>query len=178
MTTAITERDKRLLSIFVVVLLVGVLGMWFPKAKQAWTQQEITLAKLEGQLKQEQMVIGQRAVTEQKYQDLRTQIPTFPADKDVMTYWWSMVDNIATANGVNIATRSTGREMINGEIIELKLECRDWSANLESLVNFLYDIETRPQTMMDVRAITITQDNKNPGLLKGTFTINCAYMRE
>ncbi len=178
MTTTMTDRDKRLLGIFVVVLLVGVLGMWFPKAKKAWTKQEIAVAKLEGQLKQERMVIQQRASVEEQYETLRAQIPVFPADKDVVTYWWSMVDNIATANGVNIATRSAGREMVNGEVIELTLECRDWSANLESLVNFLYDIETRSQTMMDVRSITVTQDNKKPGLLKGTFTINCAYMRE
>ncbi len=178
MTSGMTARDKRLLGVFVVVLLLGVLGMWYPKAKLAWQLAETQAIDLEGQVATEQMLIQYRDSSAQRYAELRKQIPTFPADKDVVNYWWAMVDNIATANKVNIATRSAGREMPNGEIIELTLECRDWSANLESLTNFLYEVETHPQTMMDVRSLKIDLDKKRPGLLKGSFTINCAYMRE
>ncbi len=178
MTTTITSRDKRLLGVFAVVLLLGILGMWYPKAKQAWTTHETTAIELEGQLATEQMIIAQRDAAAKRYAELRKQIPTFPENKDVVNYWWATVDNIATANGVNIATRSAGREMANGEVIELTLECREWSANLESLINFLYAVETHPQTMMDVRSIKVDLDKKRPGFLKGSFTINCAYMRE
>ena len=34
--TALTPKDQKLLALFGVVVLVGVLGLWFPKAKDAW----------------------------------------------------------------------------------------------------------------------------------------------
>jgi hypothetical protein len=32
--------------------------------------------------------------------------------------------------------------------------------------------------MMDVRALTIKPNAKKPGILQGSFTLNCAYMRQ
>ncbi len=178
MTTALTDRDKKLLGLFVVVLMVGSLGLWFPKAKVAWQMQEMQAQRLEAQYTREQNTIALQPLLQEKYDALQAQMPIFPEGKSVDTYWLPIMDNTARANNVNIAQRSIGGEIVNGEVTELTLECRDWEANLESLVWFLYDIEARKDAMMDVRAITIRPSPKKPGVLQGTFTINCAYMRQ
>ncbi len=176
--TAMTERDKKLLVLFAVVVMVGILGLWFPKAKVAWQIQEMQAERLEAQCARERGTIALQPLLQEKYDALQAKMPIFPEGKSVDTYWLPIMDNTARANNVNIAQRSIGGEVTNGEVTELTLECRDWESNLESLVWFLYDIETREDAMMDVRAITIRPSSKKPGVLQGTFTINCAYMRQ
>ncbi len=175
--TALTPRDQKLLALFGVVVLLGVLGLWFPKAKDAWETARARWKAQEARLAREQAVIALRPEIQAQYEALRDRMPVFPEGRSVDTHWLPIMDNTARANNVNIAQRAIGGEATFGEVTELTLECRDWEGRLDSLVWFLYDIENRDDAMMDVRALTIRPDAKNPGLLQGTFTLNCAYMR-
>lgn len=176
--TALSSKDQKLLGLFVVVVLLGVLGMWYPKAKKNWESEKLIWQRQTARLSRERAVISQRDFIQNRYETLRDRMPTFPMGKSVDTHWLPIMDNTARANNVNIAQRSIGGEEELGEVTELTLECRDWEGRLDSLVWFLYDIETREDAMMDVRAITIRPSTKKPGILQGTFTLNCAYMRQ
>lgn len=176
--TAMTERDKKLLILFVIVLLLGILGLWYPKAKVAWQAQRQRLESNVARLKREQMMLDFRPQILARYDELRGAMPVFPEGRSVDTYWLPIMDNTAKANKLNIAQRSIGGEETFGDVTELTLECRDWQARLDALVWFLYDIETLGNAMMDIRALTVRPSAKNPGLLQGTFTLNCAYMRQ
>ena len=174
---ALSQKDQRLVGVLIAVIALGVLGLWFPKARVAWQMEHDTLRRLQTQYSRERAILGLRPTIQAQYDTLRDQMPVFPEGKSVDTYWLPIMDNTARANNVNIAQRSIGGEETLGEVTELTLECRDWEGRLDSLVWFLYDIETRKDAMMDIRAITIKPSTKNKGLLQGTFTLNCAYMR-
>jgi len=173
----LSQKDRRLLVLFAAVVLVGVLGMWLPKARARWQMERTTLDALEARVARERAMIALRPAVQARYDALREKMPVFPEGKSVDTYWLPIMDNTARANEVNIAQRSIGGEEDLGDVTELTLECRDWEGRLDALVWFLYDIETRKDAMMDIRAITIKPSSKNPGVLQGTFTLNCAYMR-
>jgi hypothetical protein len=164
--------------LFVFVVAIGVLGIWYPKAKKEWTAKKAEWQRQEMRLQRERAVIDLRPEIEARYAELRDRMPIFPAGKSVDTHWLPIMDNSARANNVNIAQRAIGSEENLGDVTELTLECRDWEGRLDSLVWFLYDLETREDAMMDVRALTIKPSAKKPGILQGAFTLNCAYMRQ
>lgn len=175
--TPLSPKDQSLLALFCVVLAVGSLALWFPKARAAWEREARVLNTQRARLARERAEIAQRPAIQKRYEALRGKMPLFPEGKSVDTHWLPIMDNTARTNNVNIAQRSIGGEEKVGEVTELTLECRDWEGRLDSLVWFLYDIETREDAMMDIRAITIRPNAKKPGILQGTFTLNCAYMR-
>lgn len=173
-----TERDKKLLVVFAVVVAVGILGLWLPKARMAVETARLAWQRQRAQLEAERAVVALRPAIARQYEELRGKMPIFPEGRSVDTHWLPIMDNTARANNVNIAQRAIGGEENLGDVTELTLECRDWQGRLDSLVWFLYDLENRDDAMMDVRAITIRPSTKDPGVLQGTFTLNCAYMRQ
>ncbi len=176
--STLTARDQKLLILFGAVVLLGILGLWYPKARMAWEKQRGEWQQQKKRLERERAVIAMRPRILAKYERLRNKMPLFPEGKSVDTYWLPIMDNTARANQVNIAQRSIGGEEVLGDVTELTLECRDWEGRLDSLVWFLYDIESREDAMMDIRALTVRPSTKKPGILQGTFTLNCAYMRQ
>ncbi|MEG1553110.1 MAG: hypothetical protein RR982_06460 [Kiritimatiellia bacterium] len=176
--TALSSKDQSLIGAFVIVLLLGILALWFPKARASWQAQRKRMESAETQLAREQTIIALRPEILKQYDALCGKMPLFPEGKSVDTYWLPIMDNTARSNNVNIAQRSIGGEETLGEVTELTLECRDWEGRLDSLIWFLYDIETRQDAMMDIRSLTIRPSSKKPGFLQGTFTLNCAYMRQ
>ena len=173
-----TERDKKLLVVFAFVVALGILGIWLPKARVAWETAKLRLEQGQTQLARERAVVALRPVLEEQYAQLRATMPSFPEGVALdTTHWLPLVDNLATANNVSIVRRAVGNETTHGTVTELPIRCTDWQGRLDSLVDFLYQVENQEGAMMDVRAITISPDTKTPGMLKGTFTINCAYTR-
>ncbi len=173
-----TARDAKLLIAFFFVVLVGSLGIWYPKAKLRWETAQRRLDQQERLLKTRVTAINQVPKLLEKYEQLCSAMPIFPEGKSVDTYWLPLMDSSASENNVNIAQRSIGKEENLGDVTELTIDCRDWEGRLDSLVWFLYDLETRKDAMMDFRALTIKPSSKNPGILQGSFTLNCAYMRQ
>ncbi len=176
--TPLSQNDQRLLYVLVAVVALGILGLWLPKARVAWQMARDTRDALETQIARERVILALRPDIQKQYDALREKMPIFPEGKSVDTYWLPIMDNTARANDVNIAQRSIGGEETLGDVTELTLECRDWEGRLDSLVWFLYDLETRKDAMMDIRALTVKPSTRKPGILQGTFTLNCAYMRQ
>lgn len=175
---ALSPRDQKILVILGAVVLFGIIALWYPKAKDQWTTAQKVLRNTERRYRDQQAMIARRPELQARYDELKDKMPIFPAGKSVDTHWLPIMDDTARTNDVNIVTRSIGSEEQIGEVTELTLECRDWEARLDSLVHFMYDIETRQDAMMDLRQLYIKPSTKKPGMLQGTFTLNCAYMRE
>lgn len=86
------------------------------------------------------------------------------------------MDSLATANNLSISRRQAGKEISVGDVYELPIEVKDWEGSLESLVKFLYALQSDDGAMLNVRALYMRPSSRR-GFLKGTFTLACAYMR-
>ena len=84
---------------------------------------------------------------------------------------------MATEHNVSVTSQNYGKEEQEGVLNKLEIDLV-WTASLESLVKFMYALETADHAMFDVRSITISNLGKNTGYLKGKMTICCAYLRE
>jgi len=101
-------------------------------------------------------------------------LPQHPPDKEVDVYWLSVMDLLALKNGLSITKRQVGEEKKHGDIYELPIECKEWGGRLDALVHFLFELQSEG-AMLDVRQLQIRPTDK--GLLRGRFTLYCAYTR-
>ena len=73
-----TERDKKLLVVFAFVVALGILGIWLPKARVAWTMAKEGVQRGQLQLARERAVVSLRPELEAQYAQLRSAMPSFP----------------------------------------------------------------------------------------------------
>ena len=126
-------------------------------------------------IKMEKRLVEQRDVWEKKLTEMSKLLPMEPADKDMDVHWLSVMDRIASKHGVKIKKRMAGEEKQLGDVYELPIECKEWEADLDSLVNFLFELHSEG-AMLDIRQLLVKPKGK--GMLKGRFTLYCAYTRE
>jgi hypothetical protein len=173
--TALSFKEKNLILILGVVLLYGVAALSYSPKKTSLNIAKRNYEREAKKLQEERVLIAARAEWTQRYETMRSMMPPFPYEKDVVTYWLSMMDTAATRQGLTISNRQANKEIEVGDVYELPLDCSSWEGSLEQLVKFLYDLDQKG-AMLDMRQITIRPSNK-PGILKGSFTLYCAYMR-
>ena len=173
--SAVSSREKNMMLIAMVVVLYAVAALCFKKQSENWKVAQRVYVNAQKKLQEENALIAAKDEWAEKYEQMRDLMPVFPYEKDVDTHWLNIMDSAATRNGLTIARRQTSKEVEVGDVYELPVDCKDWEGTLESLVKFLYDLH-QEGAMLDVRQLFIRPSNK-PGLLKGTFTLYCAYMR-
>lgn len=173
--SAVSSREKNMMLIAMVVVLYAVAALCFKKQSENWKVAQRVYVNAQKKLQEENALIAAKDEWAEKYEQMRDLMPVFPYEKDVDTHWLNIMDSAATRNGLTIARRQTSKEVEVGDVYELPIDCKDWEGTLESLVKFLYDLH-QEGAMLDVRQLFIRPSNK-PGLLKGTFTLYCAYMR-
>ncbi|MEI7902811.1 MAG: hypothetical protein WCK89_21395 [bacterium] len=164
-----------MLMITAVVVLYALAALCFKKQLSNWKAGQKVYAVAQKKLQDENALIAAKDEWTAKYAQMNDLMPIFPYDKDVDTYWLNIMDSAATRNGFTITRRQTNKEAEVGDVYELPIDCKDWEGTLESLVQFLYDLN-KEGAMLDVRQLFIKPSNK-PGYLKGSFTLYCAYMR-
>jgi len=173
----ISGREKAMAAITVMIILFGVLGLTAKGRLDTWRLKREDYRQVVRRMAQEQALMGQRALWEKQYSGMKDLMPLFPADKPVDTYWLGVMDKAATKNGLSIAKRQVGPEKLVGDVYEIAIECKEWEGSLDALVHFLYDLESEG-VMLDMRQAFMRPHPTNHGLLRGTFTLYCAYMRE
>jgi hypothetical protein len=131
-------------------------------------------ALVQEQMKRDRDLAQSRPREEARLADLSALLPEFPADEKMQVYWLAQMDSRATRHGVAIRVRQAGEEIPRGRVYELPIECREWEADLEPLMRFLYDLQSSG-AMMDVRQLSIRGRAGAP--MKGGFTLYCAYTR-
>jgi len=143
------------ISFVTVTLVIFAVSYFFLKPKiDTWKK----LVEEESNLKQSigayNQMISQKDYVTARLQKVSSLLPAYAEDKEMDVYWMSVMDSIASKNNLDITKRQAGRETMTGSIYELPIECREWSGDLESLVHFLFDLQSEGG-MMDVRQLSI-----------------------
>lgn len=126
-------------------------------------------------IQQDMRLVEKRDEYAEKLGELSKLLPAFPENKEMDVYWLSVVDGIASRHGVELSKRQSGTERRHGDVYEMLIECKDWEADLDGLVHFLFDLHT-VGAMFDMRQLLIKPRGK--GGLRGRFSLYCAYTRE
>ena len=173
----VTPRERAMLVLTVLAALYGGLGLTLRGRLEQLKTLRGTLREQRALLADRGALVARRAEWEAQYAGLQNLMPVFEAGRRVDTYWLAIMDRLAAKNSITIIKPQLGEEKPVGDVFELPIECKDWEGSLEGLVGFLYDLQAEG-AMLDVRGMFIRPSPKNPALLRGSFTLYCAYLRQ
>lgn len=173
-----SQREKMLALAAFFVILYGIIGFTAGGRIALWRSLAGERREALAEKSRMRVLIGQRDNWLRQYEELQKLLPVFAAGRQVDTHWLGLMDRLAGRHGVNIMRRQVGAEQQVGEIFELPIEVREWDGSLEAILRFLHDLQSEG-VMLDVRQMLIRpRDAGNPEVLRGRFTVHCAYLRE
>ena len=171
-------RQKAMMAIVGVIVLYAVAaGVWFFSAEAAWKKAAKSYAKEKDKYLREEKLIGEKQKWTEAYENEKATMPTFEAGKATDTTWRRKLDEIAAKHNIVISSAQTGKEVEAGDVLELPIEVKTWEGCLEALVKFMHELENTNDGMFDITQLNFKPSSKK-GYLRGSFTLNCAYMRE
>ena len=173
-----TLREKALMAVISVVILYAIAALvWFFSAESAWKKSAKAYDKAKKAYQAEVKLIGEKRKWAEAYEDEKATMKTFEVGKATDTTWRRKLDEIAERNRIVISSAQTGKEIEAGDVLELPIDVKSWEGCLESLVKFMHELENTSDGMFDIAQINFKPSSKK-GYLRGSFTLNCAYMRE
>ena len=140
-----------------------------------WRLMQAEKAQLWDSIRRSEELVNERERWENEMVELQSLMPTFPADMRMDVHWMREMDTKATRHDLKIVLRETGEEQREGPIYELPVFCRRWEGTLDSLVHFLFDLQSEG-AMLDIRYLYIKPKDKVNH--DGRFDLYCAYRRE
>ena len=171
-------REKAVVAVLgMVVLYALTVGLWFMRQESAWSKSRKAYEKAKETYEKECKLISEKRKWNESYEDERAQMPMFEGGRATDTTWLSKMDELAAKYHLAISQRQGGKEVEEGDVLELPIEVKSWEGSLESLVKFMHELENGDGGMFDIRALNFKPSSKK-GYLKGSFTLTCAYMRE
>ena len=171
----ITQRETMLgLFTLTAFLYGGSLIAVKPKLDR-WKELKRLQAEVNVQIQQDRQILAEKSAWMKELGELTKVLPAQPAGTKTDVHWLSKMDGLATAHGLTISKRQAGDEKQNGDVYELPIECKEWEGSLDALTHFLFELESGG-AMFDVRQLMIKPKSK--GVLRGRFTLYCAYTRE
>lgn len=173
----LTRREWVLLLATGTVALFGVSILAGRSKVREWKDLRVERAELRRQVQRDRALIATRPQWDAQLALLSTQVPQFAANAKVDIHWLSVMDNLASKNGVKILAREVGKEKRSGNIYELPIECREWAGTLESLTRFLFEMQTEG-AMLDVRQLLVRPRRPGDSEHRGRFSLSCVYTRE
>lgn len=179
-------REKALLAALVILALyAAVAGYWFMTldrkvgwCPKTWGDAMRSYQKACDKYAHELERIGEKQKWEDAYEQERAAMPIFAEGLETDTTWQRKLDAFAAKHHISISETRPGNEATADEVHEVVLDVKRWEGALESLVQFLYELETTNEGMFDVPSLTIQPISNKPGFLKGSMTVTCAFMRE
>ena len=171
-------RDKAMMATIGVVILYAIAVVtWFVSAESAWKKAAKNYAKAREAYQKETKLISEKRKWTEAYEAEKAAMPTFETGKATDTTWRRKLDEIAEKHHFLIASAQTGKEVEAGDVLELPIEVKSWEGCLESLVKLMHELENTNEGMFDITQLSFKPSSKK-GYLRGSFTLNCAYMRE
>lgn len=161
----------------VIVLYAIAVATWFMSAESAWKKAAKNYAKARETYQKEVRLIGEKSKWIEAYEAEKAQMPTFEVGKATDTTWQRKLDEIAEKNRIQITSKQIGKETEAGDVLELPIDVKTWEGSLEALVRFMHELENTNVGMFDITQLNFKPSSKK-GYLRGSFTLNCAYMRE
>ena len=173
-----TLREKAVMAVLGVIVLYAIaVGVWFFSAEAAWKKAAKNYAKAKDTYQSEVKLIGEKKKWTEAYESEKATMPTFEAGKATDTTWRRKLDEIAEKHHFLIASAQTGKEVEAGDVLELPIDVKSWEGSLEALVRLMHELENTSEGMFDITQLSFKPSSKK-GYLRGSFTLNCAYMRE
>jgi len=171
-------KEKTLVAIVAMVVLYAVaVATWFMSAESSWRKAAKAYAKAKDTYARECKLIAEKRKWTEAYETEKAAMPTFGAGKATDTTWLELMDNLAVKHKILISQRQAGKEIEADEVYELPIEVRSWEGSLPALVRFMHELENPTEGMFDITQINLKPSSRR-GYLRGSFTLNCAYMRE
>jgi len=178
---SMSRREQGMIVAIAAVVLFGIPGITAKKQLAAIRDQRDKLSGLAMNRQRESSLMNTADRWLSRYQEVSGQLPVFPPNVNVVdTYWMKRMDNLAEENGVKLLRRESGREMFVGGVYEFSINCRNWEGTLEAFSKFLFALQSEG-AMWDIRGLTMrphrTPASAGAGMLEGSYTLYCAYMR-
>lgn len=171
-------RERALIAVVVMVVLYAIAAAtWFLSAESSWRKAARAYNKAKTTYASECKLISEKNEWTEAYETEKAAMPTFEIGKATDTTWLDKMDQLALDHKILISQRQAGAEIEADEVLELPIEVRSWEGSLPALVKFMYALETSKEGMFDLSQINFKPSSKR-GYLRGSFTLNCAYMRE
>ena len=171
-------RDRAILLAIVVLALYGLAAiLWFMKFERDWTKSAKAYESAVKTYRKEAGLIAKRDDLQRQYEEEEEKIPVLAENELANATWMGRLGSLASECNVAVSRQNYGKEEQEGVLNKLEIDL-EWTASLQSLVKFLYTLETADHAMFDVRSLGISNSGKNTGYLKGKMTICCAYLRE
>jgi len=171
-------REKAVMATLGVIVLYAIaVATWFFSAESAWKKAAKAYARAKETYQKEVKLIGEKRKWADEYEAEKAAMPTFEAGKATDTTWRRKLDELAAKHHVSIASAQAQKETEAGDVLVLPIEVKSWEASLESLVRLMHELENTEEGMFDITQINFRPSSKK-GYLRGSFTLNCAYMRE
>lgn len=170
----LSERESWLALFAAAVVLFGGAFFLLRPRVYAWREVLSAQATVRAEIADSQALIAERPEWEKRLAAVEALVPRIPAEKNTVVHWLSTMDALAARNNVSIFKRQAGEEKQSGDIYELPIECQDWEATLDSVVHFLFELQSEG-AMFDVRQVMMKP--KAGDRLKGRFLLYCAYTR-
>jgi len=171
----ISTRESLLGLITVSVLLFAGTAMVGNSKIDSLKEMRSERDKLRNSIERSKSLVDQKEKWTKRMETFKGKMPRFPQDKRMDVHWSNEVEQKANAHNLRILKHEVGSEHQEGPIYELPIECRDWEGSLDSLVHFLFDLESKG-AMLDIRYLRVKPKDKT--IRKGRFSLYCAYMRE
>jgi len=172
----ISIRELKLLWITLVVLMLGG-GYWWVSPRLKVMQER---RAEEDQLKRRQQMaeykINRSTEINNELNVLREKLPRHSMDAHVTAELLKTIEQTATEHGLMLIKRDPGKERNLGDLYEVSITCT-WEGDLNALVHFLYAIQSKG-IIMDIQLLQVQPKQGQVDVLKGRFTIDCAYIRE
>lgn len=167
--------------------VLGALGMaalyalavavWFMSASGAWASAKKKHDSAVKRIAREDRMIAEKDKWDQAYRDEVLQIRELDSGQNPDTFLYGLVQDIAGRNHITVSSQKTNKEGVADEMKRMTVDI-EWTGALESLVKFLYELETTDEGKFDVEAINFNPYTKRPGFLTGKMTLTCIYRRQ
>ena len=182
MTTsgAKSRRDRMIIAVVVVVVLYALAALlWFTGRGQAWANARKGYEKELKNVQREDALINDRGLWEERAETKRLRMPLVGEDEKPATRWERIVERLATQYHVSVGKGlKAQQEEDHGGVWEMPVEVKYDNTSLQRLVEFLYEVNTAEDALMDVREIEINAARgKSAGALHGKMVLTCAYLK-
>ena len=161
----------------VIALYALAAGVWFGHSESAWKKAAKSYDRAVSEYRKESKLIAESDRWDEEYEAEKAAMPTFAVGKATDTTWMEKMDEMAARNKLQIVQRQGGEEIEADDVLELPIEVKSWEGSLEALVKFMHELENTDEGMFAITQISLKPSSKK-GYLRGSFTLNCAYMRE
>ena len=171
-------KEKAIVSVLVMlVLYAAAVVMWFMYSERSWTKARGRYESACRTYRKETETIANKDKYVEDYEKAKEFMPVFEAEKSTEATWLKKMREIAAENLVVISQDEAKPEVVGDDVHELPIEVRSWEGSLEALVKFMHKLENTDEGMFAITELNFRPSSKK-GYLRGSFTLNCAYMRD